>query len=474
MPDQRSSLVSRYVRLLACIVVALAVIASPRPPDISVEAWRVLGVFAAVIVSFILRPFPMAPMVLLGLITLAATRTVTLHDALLGYSDKVVWLTVAAFLFASVVLGTGLGYRIALTLVVWLGKSMLGLGYAICGAEFILGPIVPSNTARGGGTVGPIVRSLAEALGSRPDHEPERAGRYLVQVGAHANLIAAAMFLTGMGANPLVAKAAGDIFGVELTWGRWALGAIVPGLLGLAFLPLLVRALTKPSITDVAAARTAAREQLAAMGPWSGREKGVAAVFVGMLALWITNSLHGLGTTTVAWMGVCVLLFSGLEKWENVTANKSAWDTMVWLGGLLAMATLLRDNGLVEWFAGLSGEAVAGRNGVVVMVALALIYFYSMYGFSMLTGHITALVAAFFAVALSAGAPPQATVALLAYFSSLCGCLTNYSTGPFVIYFGFGYVPAREWFRNGFVMSLYHTTLWLTVGMAWWKVLGWW
>jgi DASS family divalent anion:Na+ symporter len=227
-------------------------------------------------------------------------------------------------------------------------------------------------------------------------------------------------------------------------------------------------------MTDVAAARAAAREQLTKMGPWSGREKGVAAVFAGMLAMWITSPLHGLGTTTVAWIGMSVLLLTRLEDWDSAASNSRAWDTMVWLGGLITMATLLLEHGLVDWFAGLSGEVVAGRNGVVVMVVLALIYFYSMYGFSMLTGHITALVAAFFAVALAAGAPPQATVALLASFSSLCGCLTNYSTGPFVIYFGYGYVTSREWFRNGFVMSIFHTTLWLTVGMAWWKVLGWW
>ncbi len=282
------------------------------------------------------------------------------------------------------------------------------------------------------------------------------------------------MFLTGMAANPIVAKAAMHVFGIELTWNRWALGAIVPGLVGLALLPLVMRFLARPTIGDVSAARSAALEQLAGMGPWSAREKGTAAVFVAMITLWVTKSVHGLGTTPVAWLGVCALLLTGIERWENVTANTSAWDTVVWLGGLLTLANLLRDHGLVDWFAGLSESAVAGRSGPLVMVVLALIYFYSMYCFSMLTGHITAMVAAFFAVCLSAGAPPQATVALLAYFSSLCGCLTNYSTGPFVIYFGFGYVPAREWFRNGFVMSLFHTSLWLTVGMAWWKVLGWW
>ena len=36
---------------------------------------------------------------------------------------------------------------------------MSGLGYALCCAELILGPVVPSNTARGGGILAPIVDS---------------------------------------------------------------------------------------------------------------------------------------------------------------------------------------------------------------------------------------------------------------------------------------------------------------------------
>ena len=52
----------------------------------------------------------------------------------------------------------------------------MGLGYALCASELLLGPVVPSNTARGGGIMAPIVGSLARALGSEPDKEPRRAG----------------------------------------------------------------------------------------------------------------------------------------------------------------------------------------------------------------------------------------------------------------------------------------------------------
>ena len=36
------------------------------------------------------------------------------------------------------------------------------------------------------------------------------------------------------------------------------------------------------------------------------------------------------------------------------------------------------------------------------------------------------------------------TVAIFVYFSNLCGCTTNYSTGPVIIYFGLDYVSPRR------------------------------
>ena len=79
-----------------------------------------------------------------------------------------------------------------------------------------------------------------------------------------------------------------------------------------------------------------------------------------------------------------------------------------------------------------------------------------------------------FAVAATAGAPPLLIVPLIAAFSNLCGCTTNYSTGPLVIYFGMGYVPTGRWFNIGFLVSLFHLVIWLGLGMLWWKFLGWW
>jgi DASS family divalent anion:Na+ symporter len=293
-------------------------------------------------------------------------------------------------------------------------------------------------------------------------------------VGAHAKLITAAMFMTGMAANPLVTEAADLVLGVEFGWGTWALGAIVPGLVGLVLLPWFLSKLSPPELQDTTAAQANAETLLEAMGPVSRRQKITAGVMVLLILLWTTKKYHGLGTSLVAWMGVLGLLISGVDQWKNIKENSKAWDCLVWLGGLLAMANALKSEGLVDWFASAMQTQVSGLPSLAVVLALGLIYFYSMYGFSMLTAHITAMVAAFFAVALAAEAPPLLTVAVLAYFSDLCACTTNYSTGPVIIYFGMRYVEPGKWFRVGFLMSLYHIVIWLGLGLVWWKILGWW
>jgi DASS family divalent anion:Na+ symporter len=168
------------------------------------------------------------------------------------------------------------------------------------------------------------------------------------------------------------------------------------------------------------------------------------------------------------------LIFSNTEKWNDIIGNTKAWDTLIWLGGLLTMANMLKEYSFISWFADNVGAFVQSTEGLTLVILIGLIYFYSMYLFSMLTAHIAAMASIFLALSVTAGAPAMVTVAIIAYFSNLCACLTYYSTGPVVIYFGAGYVGPQKWFKAGFLISLFHWAIWLGPGLLWWKVLGWW
>lgn len=462
-----------WFKFAICIAIGLVFWLLAPLVDIDPKGWQVFSVFIAVIASLIIKPFPMSQCVLLGLIVLNITATLDIKESLSGFADTTVWLVIAAILIAEAVLKTGFGSRLALVLVSKLGKSMKGLAYAICTSEFLLGSVIPSNTARGGGVHAPIVDSLSKSIEDNTEHEMF-AGRFLSLVGSHANLIAASMFMTGMAANPLVTAAAKDVFDIDFGWGTWLLGSIVPGICAMAMLPLVIYKLAPPTTNDGRAAQAKARSELKKRGAMSSSEKIMSVVLFGLLTLWSTQFLHGWSTVIIAWIGVAVLLLTNAQNWNDVMNCGRAWDTLFWLGGLLTMASMLSKYGFIDWFVGQAETMVSDISGLWIIIILGLVYFYSMYAFSMLSGHIAAMILPFFAVCLAVGAEPMITVAVFAYFSCVCGCTTNYSSGPVIIYYSLGYETSPRWFRTGFVVSLMHIVIWLGVGLVWWKVLGWW
>src|SRR5208282_3431658 len=135
----------------------------PTPPGLTATAWHYFALFATVIAALITEPLPGAAIGFIGVTAASALRLVgkTPADAtkwaLSGFSNDAVWLIFAANMFALGYEATGLGRRIALLLVKALGRRTLGLGYAIALSDLVLAPVMPSNTARSGGTVFPIV-----------------------------------------------------------------------------------------------------------------------------------------------------------------------------------------------------------------------------------------------------------------------------------------------------------------------------
>jgi DASS family divalent anion:Na+ symporter len=458
---------------LVCLA-GLLVLLVPVPAGITPQAWRLLAIFAATIVGSIVRPVPAAAIVLIGVSTIALTRTLPVEEALGGYADPIVWLVLAAFLISRGMLKTGLGRRIAFLFIRFLGRRSLGLGYALVATDTLLASVIPSNAARAGGILFPIGRSLAEAFDSRPGPTAARLGGYLMPLLYQCDVVVSATFLTGQASNALIAKFAAQVTAIQLTYPRWLIGTLVPALISLVSVPFLLYRLNPPEITHTPAAAESAAAELRRMGPMSGPERLMLLVFALVALLWMTSSLHQISYTIVALVGICVLLITGVLDWEDVLSERGAWDVFIWYGGLVRMAEALGESGLTKRFAETVGGFTAGWDWGAAMVVLVLVYFFAHYAFASITAHATAMYIPFLIVLLAAGAPPALAVLSLAYFSNLSACLTHYGTTPGPIYFGAGYVTQRTWWRLGFIVALAHLLIWGVVGSLWWKVLGWW
>lgn len=447
----------------------------------AMHAWALLAIFVATILAIILKPLPMGALCMVGMAVVAGSTTLSIGDTLSGFANTTIWLIVMAFFISRGVIKTGLGRRIALFFVAKLGKKPLGVAYGMALTDLVIAPATPSNTARAGGIIMPILTSISKQYGSEPNGpSSRRVGAYLMQTAFIVNCVTSAMFLTAMAGNPLAQALAADQ-GVEITWGNWALAAIVPGLISILVVPWILFKVYAPELKETPEAAAEAARQLKELGSLSKAEWIMTGTIVGLLLLWtlgdpVSKMLLGedasFSATTAALIGLAALLLVNVLTWEDVKTETAAWDTLVWFAALVMMATFLNTLGLIPWVSYEMSGIVGGMNWFIAFIILWIVYWYSHYLFASNTAHISAMYAAFLATAMAAGAPPLFAALVLGFTSSLFATLTHYATGPAPVIFGTGYVPLGKWWTNGLAMSVVLIVIWGGIGLGWMKIIG--
>lgn len=472
MNHEKKNLLIRWLLVVGC---GVTIVLLPRPEGVTIEAWTLLAIFAATIIGSIVQPLNGAAIVLLGVVALALFRAVPIEKALSGYSDKFVWLVLAAFFISRAMIKTGLGHRIALIFVRLIGKRTLGLGYSLVFTDFILASFIPSTGARSGGIILPIARSVTETYDSRPEDGTEgRLGTFLMTMLYQCEVILCATFLTGQASNVIIAGFAKQHAGVDLNYSIWFVSAIVPSLISLTVIPLMIYRFFPPEIKETPNAVAFAHDELEKLGPLKRDEKVLLVVFIAVVLLWITARWHGVDSTVIALLGISSLIVSRVLAWRDLMNETHAWEVFIWYGGLVMMATALGETTLPKLFADTVATVTTGWSWPMALIILAIVFFYAHYAFASITAHVTAMFIPFLAVTVAVGAPAGLTVLALTYFANLSAGLTHYGTTPAPVYFGLGYVTQRRWWTVGFMASVLNILIWSVAGLAWWKFLGWW
>jgi DASS family divalent anion:Na+ symporter len=68
---------------------------------------------------------------------------------------------------------------------------------------------------------------------------------------------------------------------------------------------------------------------------------------------------------------------------------------------------------------------------------------------------------------------PFIAAALLAYFSNFFARLRHFGATPGPTNFGANYVTQQKWSQTGLIASLSNILIRASVGLVWWKILGW-
>ncbi|KAI8464937.1 MAG: Sodium/sulfate symporter [Monoraphidium minutum] len=466
---------------LLCIGVGLLLcFAVPRPAALSPQAWGLTSIFVATIMGLILEPLPVAPVALTGVVVALWTGAMTYKQAFVGFQNDTIWLILAAFFFAKGVEVTGLGARVADAAIWALGRSSLGLAYALALAELLLALCMPSTTARAAGVFVPVIGSLARSFDSHPGHPTsKRLGEFLFMSQAQVSSATSAMFYLGGAQTPIaitLAAAQGVI--ISNPFGTYFRGAVIPSAVLVLLIPLAVYYLAPPGVRATPWARGEAAARLRARGKPGWREIVMATTLLAAVGLWCSSSWlpFALSNASVALAGVVVLLATGAVTWDDLAGHRPAWELLVWLSILFSMCASLADMGVIK----LVSESVSrpllarGLSKTGLFWLLNLLYCVMHYGIASQTAHVTALFPPFLGIMLEAGIDGRLATLSLAYVTNLFGGLTHYASAQAASYYAAGYYSTTSNAAIGGLVGFGSLGIFLGIGMGWWRAVGLW
>ena len=455
----------RLARVIA-IAIALVIWFVPPPGNLTSQAWHLFAIFAATILSVVIGAFPILTASVLAVAAAVLTGTLSAEDGYAGFANPTIILIIVAFLVARAVVKCGLGQRLGYRAISFFGKSTLGLSYSIFAVDALIAPAFPSNTARSG-VLYPLAFSMAEAAGVGPKREDRnRLARFLMFSGMASLTLSSALWLTAMAGNPLGAAIASQ-YGITIGFGSWLVAASVPTLLAMALIPFLLYKIIKPEVTSMPDAPAEARRSLAALGPLTRDQKVVAFTFFGMVTLWGLSSTLGIDPTAIAFLGLGIMLASGVLTLADIAKEGDVLATFIWFASLFTLSDQLNKLGFMEFL----GERLVMRLGglptVVAALALVLAYVLLHYLFVSQTAHLLALFGVFLGVGVKLGVSPALLAYQLLFATNYFAAIAPQASSANLLFVGSGYVSQSDLYRLGALHTGCCMLLYLLIGTPW-------
>ena len=429
-----------------------------RPPNGSVAVLALLG---AVVILWVSEVVPLFVTSLAIPVVLVATGVGSPDDALAPFFHPIIALFFGGFLMAEAMRRTGLDHLAAISIIARAGRSPRTLFAAMIGVSAFLSMWM-SNTAAAA-----VMLPIALAVTAPMDSPGYR--RALVLGIAYAATVGGVGSAIGTPANPLAIAFLDDFAGRDVSFVEWfAIGLPMV----VIFLPIMGAYLwwrmgASPDGHRFGEVRRIARAGLVEAGRPNRDQLVVIAVFLGVIALWLTESWHGLETGIVALAGAIVLALLGKVTQDDL--GRISWASLLTFGGGLALGLFLLESGTSDWIA----VQLGGLAAVPAPIAVAAVAAVTLGLTTVASNTASAAMIIPLVIPLSAiiGVDATLLVMVVAIASSIDFALVI-GTPPTLLAYSTRLFTTGQIFRIGIVLDILGLLLLVTVVTWLWGLLG--
>lgn len=443
----------------------------PAPEGLSVAGKATLAVVAWACIMWIFEAIPVGITgLLIPMLLVLGGAVDKFPKAASGFTTPVVFLCLAAFLFAALMQAAGLDRRIALSLLHKAKvKSVNGVIWAMFGANIVLSFIIPAANARAA-TLLPVVNGITKLFGDTPE---EQAGKkaIVIQTLVYGSMISGMAIMTAHLPNLVLVGLFESELALNLSYFDWF--KLQWPYLGMFVLTQWwVQHYFKTRNVGIQGGFQSVQNQYRELPKTSQTEWLILAVFAFIAIMWVTEDWHKIKSHNSALIGLAILFLPGLFgfKWKEVQ-DRTIWGTFLLLAGALSMSAAMGSSGLAQWLSDLIHPLAAGHPWWMILLILMVGTHIIRLGMLSNVAAITMLAPILIALAPKLGLHPVAFTMLVSDTDSFAYILPTQITAA-VIAYSSGTFSMADYAKVGWVSVIIAIAYGILVMAPWYAFMG--
>jgi len=455
----------KWILVFTAISLFILIYLLPNPEGLSQTGQSALAVFAFTITLWITRPVSFPMIFFFTAVLLVGTGVLTPQNAFQGAGSSTIFFLLGAIILAFSLSKHNLDKRIALKFLKQFGSKPSTFLFGTVLISSFLSMMMPAH-----GVVAlliPITLSILRA--AKKEMIGTNFSKAILLSLAYGSSIGSMGTLLGGARNPLAISIYFQTTGETVSFLDWFIAAIPIVLIMIVFVYIIIQLFYPLENIDMIYLRNYLQQEVKKLGKISFNELKVVFFLILAFILW---SLFGtiIGMATVAVFIAGLLGVTNTLNWEDVE-NKLPWGIIFLYAGAITLAFSLTETGASSYIAQTLIEYVSVNPLLVIFVVVTLTIFLSeVMSNSAATGTILPIALTIFT---SLGLSAKTGMYVVALPSAFALMFIIGTPGSAMVY-DTGFLKIKDFIKPGLTLNLIGITVFMTIGLGWWKIIGLW
>ena len=476
--------------LAVAILVLIATLMVPTPPELSTAGHRMLAVLLFSVIVWMSESvsYPVSASIIMTLMAFLLGTAPNMNNpdkmlgtsgalklALSGFSSTALALVGAALFIAAAMMKTGLDKRIALFVLSKIGARTNRILAGVILVGFILSFFVPSTTARVSCMV-PIVMGIISAFGVPLK---SRFSAVMMIAIAQADSIWNVGIKTAAAQNMVALGFIEKQLGTTISWLDWFIAAAPFAVIMSVVLYFLLLKLVPPEMKEIPGGQETVAKALRELGPMTASEKTLMALSVILLFLWSTEKvLHSFDTSTTTLAAVTLMMLPGIGimDWKEAQ-NRIGWGTLVMFGVGISLGSAILSTKAATWIAHVivDGFSLYTMSAVAIIGVMSLFLILIHLGFASATALSSAMIPII--ISVLQGASEQAPLnvvgmTMILQYVMCFGFILPVNAPQNMVAFSTETFEARTFVKTGIPLTIIAFAVIMLMSVTYWSWLG--